>query len=143
MPQVLIPSLDLQKIDSSTGVIPAKHAILTTEQRKLLDRLNRFDAPYLHEKLLDKGVFSSKEEYQEAFIEFKKYVALTQIFSGPIGMASSKVDSIWHQFILFTKQKTEGIINFLRQYKMVFGEIPKIWDLHENSVCNCDGCDPS
>src|SRR3989344_5482962 len=116
MPQVLIPSLDLQKIDSSTGVIPAKHAILTTEQRKLLDRLNRFDAPYLHEKLLDKGVFSSKEEYQEAFIEFKKYVALTQIFSGPIGMASSKVDSIWHQFILFTKHYHNFCNKNLRGY---------------------------
>ena len=33
-------------------VKPAPHAKLTAEQRRLIDRLDRFEAPYLQERLL-------------------------------------------------------------------------------------------
>ncbi|MBS3070918.1 hypothetical protein J4407_01295 [Candidatus Pacearchaeota archaeon] len=174
MPQTLIEPINLHKKNFSEGVGFFKDDSLTTQQKNLLKKLNGFDAPYLQEKLIEKGEFSSVEEYQEAFIEFKRYVFLTQIFGNNLAMMSTKVDAIWHQFILFTKayhdfcednlqyflhhtpyingtpksKRIEGFMNFKKYYKMIFGEIPKIWDLdkkdlNENSVCNCDGCDPS
>ena len=57
---------------------------------RLLERLDEFQAPYLDEKLLEKGAFNSKEEYREAFTEFKKYVALVGIYSSRLGMMSKK-----------------------------------------------------
>ena len=35
--------------------------------------LKNYKAPYLEEKLLERGVFISQKDYQEAFDEFKKY----------------------------------------------------------------------
>ncbi len=146
----ILPS-QLENI-ASYRMIPASHAVLTEEQKGLLQRLDRFEAPYLEEKLLSDGEFQNKSNYQEAFTEFKKYAALSQIVKGHLGMTSVKVDTLWHQFVLFTKQyadfcrdylgsflhhsphvsttpedrKKEGIVNFAKSYQQVFGEIPLI-----------------
>ena len=149
-------------------VIPINHAILTHEQRGLLTRLDRFEAPYLQEKLLEKGKFKGPLDYNVAFTEFKKYAGLTQISPTPIGMTSKEVDGVWHQFILFTREygqfcdqilgrflhhrpKTsltplaEGATreNFVNSYRAIFGELPSIWNSDSGQPCtNCceDGC---
>ncbi len=147
-------TLELMIEESPTrhGVKPVPHALLNREQRGLLARLDAYDAPWLEEKLLKEGTFSSPQEYQEAFTEFKKYVALYGLNHKPLKMSSKKVDSVWHQFILFTPQyhqfcdemlggymhhtpttsftpSLEGSGNlFNRSYQEIFGAIPKIWD---------------
>lgn len=164
MPQTLVQGSALEQITGnySLKVTPIDDEILNEDQRDLLSRLDNFEAPYLEEKLLEKGALSSKKEYQEAFTEFKKYAALSQIAEGPLGMSSPKVDEVWHQFILFTRQyadfcenvlggflhhsphtsqtsnykKREGSLNFSRAYQQNFGEIPEIWRVSTN----CDDC---
>jgi hypothetical protein len=137
---------------------------LTDEQNYLLKKLGSFEAPYLEEKLLSDEKFKTREKYEEAFSEFKKYVALSKICGDDITitMTSKEVDEVWHQFILFTPQyhqfckeilgkyfhhipKTsltpldpKGKENFIESYKKVFGEIPEIWGLLKNNQrANC------
>lgn len=67
-----------------------------------------FEAPYLSEKLLKDDVVRSREEAEALFREVKRYLVLTA--SSPTvawGMYSLRIDQIWHQFILFTRQYIE------------------------------------
>lgn len=84
---------------------------LTFEQQELVTSLDNFEAPYLEGKLLKEGKFESPEQYQEAFLEFKKYVALTGLHNKKLSMANRDVDEVWHQFILFTP----NITNFAKK----------------------------
>jgi hypothetical protein len=132
--------------------------------RGRLDELEAFQAPYLEQNLISKGVFTDSREFQEAFGEFKRFVALSMIHGQSIGMMSEKVDALWHQFILFTHEymsfcdtylgrylhhvpcgegtdvsaeaKAECDANFVRLYTQTFGEIPRMQD----SCCNGTGC---
>ena len=140
---------------------PVYHALLTSEQRSFLSRLESFEAPYLEEKLLKENKFTNNEEYQEAFTEFKKFVGLFGLGYKDLAMSSPKVDNVWHQFILFTHQyasfcrenlgeflhhipktsytqshnedKLIGIRKFVRAYSDVFGAIPPIWEIKPRS----------
>jgi hypothetical protein len=67
-----------------------------------------FEAPYLVEKLLKDHVVKSSGEAEALFREVKRYLVLTA--SDPTvawGMYSLRIDQIWHQFILFTRQYIE------------------------------------
>jgi len=152
------------------GLEPVNEYKLTRNQREFLKKLGSFEAPYLEEKLLESKEFNSIEKYQEAFTEFKKYVALAKFFGKNMSMTSKKVDELWHQFILFTQQyhefcdenigeylhhvpKTsissftpEYRLNFINSYKKIFGDVPKIWELSRKNRmtragCNCGGPD--
>ena len=141
------------------GMQARKDAALETTDYELINRLNSFNAPYLEEKLMKRNVFPNKDEYNTAFIEFKKYAALCVIHGRQIPMKSKAVDEVWHQFILFTPHYAkfcddylgkflhhipstsltpmpEGItpINFSSAYESTFGKIPLIW---ENSSWSC------
>ncbi len=154
-----------------TRLDPAPYALLSTEQQTFLNKLERFEAPYVEEKLLKDGILQSKEEYQRVFTEFKKYVALAKFYPGlRLAMPSRKVDEVWHQFILFTKQYQEFCNNFLgsylhhipktsftpgmpgnkenfvRLYQETFGTLQPIWEpQHHNTGCwsedSCISCD--
>lgn len=139
---------------------------LTEEQFDSLSRLERFEAPYLEEKLLKEGEFSSSQEYKGAFGEFKRYVALVDLNRGKdvMSMTSKGVDEVWHQFILFTPQyhdfcdemlgrylhhvpKTShtpsnptGTKNFIKFYQEAFGYIPSIWGSSEDCGEPPGGC---
>ena len=139
---------------------------LTDEQFDSLSRLERFEAPYVEEKLLKDGKLV-REDYQEAFTEFKRYVALVNLNKGrgAMSMSSKEVDEVWHQFILFTPQYHEfcdevlgrylhhvpttsqtpstptGKANFIRNYTNAFGEIPEIWNINLGSdPCDAGNC---
>ena len=148
----------------SGSVIPSNKDV-SDRQKLLLGKLDSFEAPYLEEKLMEKGLFSSHEEYAEAFGEFKKYVALTMIYGGNMSMTSKKVDEVWHQFILFTPQyhqfcngflgrymhhlprtshtpiNPNGRVNFKSNYIEAYGEIPAIWNVKSSSD-PCEACGP-
>lgn len=140
-------------------------AIILPAHRELLARLDAFEAPYLEEKLMKEKIFGDKPQYQEAFVEFKKYAALTKIFDEPLAMASKEVDAVWHQFILFTRQYhgfckeflgnymhhspstsltpvIEGSRENLREkYKQVFGKPSPLWKFNHNCTSCCtDSC---
>ncbi len=124
---------------------------LSEEQEGLVHALDRFEAPYLQEKLLEEGRFESPEEYKTAFTEFKKFVVLAGLYGGGQGMISKEVDAVWHQLILFTPQYHEFCQqvlgrylhhvpttsftplgkdltqNFIRNYQGTFGEMPAMW----------------
>lgn len=150
------------------NVAISDRAILGLENLEIIDDLMTFEAPYLEEKLLLDGVFASKEEYDHAFQEFKRYAALCKLFRyNPLGMPSPIVDEVWHSFILFTKNyhdfcsrflggymhhsphtshtpttvKRKGVKNFVHAYHQVFGEIPAIWNLRAvPNDCSADMC---
>lgn len=130
--------------------------------------LFNYQAPFLEEKLFKSGKFSSKEEYDIAFLELKKYFLLNEITGLSLSMTSTQVDEVWHQFILFTKQyhtfcekffgdyihhvpntsftpmSENGTNYFVDAYIKVFGEIPKIWGItvsYDGTECSgCNSC---
>ncbi|MDP3917441.1 MAG: hypothetical protein Q8Q42_04115 [Nanoarchaeota archaeon] len=149
----------------SGSVIPSNKDI-SDRERLLLGKLDSFEAPYLEEKLMEKGLFGSHEEYAEAFGEFKRFVALTMMYGRDMSMMSRKVDEVWHQFILFTPQyhqfcndflggymhhlpktsqtplSSNGRKNLINNYREAFGEMPSIWNVKSSSD-PCEACGPA
>lgn len=138
---------------------------LNNEQRDFWKKLDAFDAPFLEEKLLQEGVFSTHEEYAVAFTEFKKYLALGKWTDRNVAMCSKKVDAIWHQFILFTHDyfsfcnqffgyyihhnprtnsrplDEDGVPRFVSSYNQFFGEMNSMWKANSHApiaVCSDD-----
>ena len=67
-----------------------------------------FEAPYLIEKLLKDRICASQDEAQTLFREVKRFLHLNRIDRSRIwDMYSHRVDEVWHQFVLFTRQYTE------------------------------------
>lgn len=132
-------------------VKPGKFEKFPFSVQGYFEQLDAFQAPYLEEKLLMEEKFASREEYQEAFTEFKKYVALSKLYDTPVAMMSKTVDEVWHQFILFTREyhafstqfygtyfhhapylpsrpgNPEHEKNFVRLYTKNYGTLPAIW----------------
>jgi hypothetical protein len=64
-----------------------------------------FEAPYLVEKLLKDRIVTSESEARLLFREVKRYFFLTRSDQSRIWeMHSLRVDEVWHQFVLFTRQ---------------------------------------
>jgi len=121
---------------SEGRIIPRNYEELTQDQKYFIDRLNRFEAPYLQEKLMSDGRFETQEGYHEAFDEFKKYVLLKKLNrKGSLAMTSPKVDEVWHQFILFTQQYNQFCEEMLGEY---LHHIPKTSLLHLLKVVGKD-----
>lgn len=137
---------------------------LSEAEIDFLEKLAVFEAPFLEEKLLADSVFPSSQAYQDAFNEFKKYVALSRFFGNDLAMASTHIDNIWHQFILFTKEyhafcelflgkylhhspATSGSPisrqmkeNLVKRYTCLFGEMPEIWNRAQaDCMASCGG----
>ena len=148
------------------------HSLLTfnsmsTKELLLLKKLESFEAPWLKEKLLMENKFLSSEEFEQVFIEFKKYVFLVAVNKSNLAMMSKKVDQVWHQFILFTKEyqsfcnsilgfflhhiprtrfsliDSESESNFIHLYRETFGPIPKIWNIQDNKRFQNADCSSS
>jgi hypothetical protein len=64
-----------------------------------------FEAPFLIEKLVKDQVVESPDEARALFREVKRYLVLTAADRTVAwAMYSLRVDHIWHQFILFTRE---------------------------------------
>jgi hypothetical protein len=64
-----------------------------------------YKAPFLIEKLLNNYIVDSEEEGDIIFDEVKKYMILVRFDKlADWQMYSLRVDEVWHQFILFTKE---------------------------------------
>ncbi|MCI0330703.1 MAG: hypothetical protein L0196_07100 [candidate division Zixibacteria bacterium] len=130
------------------GVLPS--VSLTDEQLAMLTRIEQTDFPFVEEKLLKDGRIEL-EDLPTAVREFKRFIALVGFRIGPLGMISSLIDEVWHQFILFTRQyprfcrETVGFFihhqpntsytpvpsnagrSFVRAYERYFGPVPEFW----------------
>lgn len=87
------------------GVFP-RFEIGDETKRNRLEQLSAYEAPFVEKSLIAEGLFSSPIEYAEAWLEFKRFVALYMIYEKPMGMISPHVDAVWHRFILYTREYT-------------------------------------
>ena len=64
-----------------------------------------YEAPFLIEKLLKERIVDTEEEGQALFMEVKRYIVLARSDDTTIwDMYSLRIDEIWHQFVLFTRE---------------------------------------
>jgi hypothetical protein len=64
-----------------------------------------FEAPFLIEKLLKDHIVDSAAEGAMLFTEVKRYLVLSQLDCHVAWqMYSTRVDGVWHQFVLFTHE---------------------------------------
>jgi hypothetical protein len=81
------------------------------------DELLAFRAPYLEKKLVRLGVAESELEAARLFQEVKKYLALGELHRGKrLPMFSTRIDEVWHQFVLFTSAYAEFCARFLGRF---------------------------
>ena len=76
-----------------------------------------YDAPFLIEKLVKDRIVETPEEGEVLFREVKRFCVL--VCSGdrhPWEMYSLRVDEVWHQFILYTREYMEFCDRFLGGY---------------------------
>ncbi|AMN41226.1 glycine-rich domain-containing protein [Rhodoplanes sp. Z2-YC6860] len=67
-----------------------------------------FEAPYLIEKLVKDRLCANAEEADALFREVKRFLYLNRADRSRIwDMYSHRVDEVWHQFVLFTRQYME------------------------------------
>lgn len=134
-------------------VRPKNFESLDYAAQRYYDELDSYQAPFVKEKLFLEHEFTSDEEYTEAFTELKKFVALARTYRKPLAMTSERIDSVWHQFILFTRQyhefsnrfygnyfhhtpnipsqpmTYEPLENLIKLYHRNYGDLPEIWHI--------------
>ena len=67
-----------------------------------------YDAPFLIEKLNKDQIVDSAAEGEMLFTEVKRYLVLTRLDPHiSWQMYSTRVDEVWHQFVLFTHEYRE------------------------------------
>src|SRR5438034_449277 len=130
--------------------------------RRLLDALT-YEAPFLIEKLVKDRIVETPEEGEELFTEVKRWIALIRTDrTRDWEMYSARIDEVWHQFILFTREYIEFCNRFFgayvshfpsnapetdftshadavtleefgERYKAMFGEcLPDVWSDHKS-----------
>jgi hypothetical protein len=71
----------------------------------LWDELFAFRAPYLEKKLLMNKIVASQEEAWELFTEVKRYLVMIESDHDHVyPLFALRVDEVWHQFVLFSKE---------------------------------------
>ena len=79
---------------------------LSEQQIERLRTIEEYDLWFIIERVRSKGILS-EHLIDPAVTEFKKYMALVALGYEELGMHSSEVDEIWHNFILFTREYAE------------------------------------
>jgi hypothetical protein len=76
-----------------------------------------YEAPFLIEKLLKDHIVETAEEGETLFTEVKRFLVLVDADRSKVwDMYGSRVDTVWHQFILFTKQYMDFCQRFFGRY---------------------------
>ena len=76
----------------------------THDQRDFRGALD-YHAPFLIEKLIKERIVDAADEGEALFTEVKKYLVLTRMDRHVSWqMYSTRVDDVWHQFVLFTRE---------------------------------------
>lgn len=120
--------------------------------------IDEYDLSFVHERIRDEGLLAG-EDIQRVEIEFKKFIKLVALESGPLAVIDERVDAFWHSFILFTPQYREfcervlgffadhqprtsltpvavtAIPNFLSAYTRKFGNPEPFWfERHDDNA---------
>ncbi len=124
-----------------------------------------YEAPFLKARMVGTH-FDSENEFDEAFSEFIKFMSIVKSSSAPVGMFSKEVDSVWHEFIIHTKQyfefcqdyfgryihhiptentkdnryKTPTFESFKTQYEKRFGQLSPLWATNNGECWSTPGC---
>ena len=75
---------------------------LTDSQLRTLQVLQDFDLGPVRARLLKDAAMPSAW-VDEAVLEFRRYLGLRVVHSGPIAMLSKPVDDVWHTCLLFSR----------------------------------------
>jgi hypothetical protein len=76
-----------------------------------------YEAPFLIEKLIKNAVVDTAEDAEDLFREVKRYLILADLDQDcSWNMYSLRIDEVWHQFILFTRQYMEFCHRFFGRY---------------------------
>jgi hypothetical protein len=138
---------------------------LNEEQLDRLRVIEEYDLWFIIERVRSKGIIA-EHLTDQAVTEFKKYMALVALGYEELGMHSSEVDEIWHNFILFTREYGEfcdracghmihhrpntsrrpelpptSVATFKDAYSTFFGTIPPIWQARNNDEILPGDCD--
>ena len=130
------------------GLLAARS--VSREQVDMLEAIETADLWFVAERLERKQGLP-RALGREAILEFKRYMALVGLGYRGLGMASSLVDEVWHDFILFTREYAgfcqaafgEFIHHvprtsrdplpepaperFVTAYEEAFGPLPAVW----------------
>ncbi len=75
------------------------------------------ECPFLIEKLLKECIVDTEKEGEALFEEVKKYMILVQIEpEKPWQMYSLRIDEVWHQFVLFTREYVDFCSKYFDAY---------------------------
>lgn len=112
----------------------------------------------VRERVSVSGVVS-QEELDEVVTEYRKFLGLVLLGNGGLAMTSEKVDEVWHNHILFTRDYADfcddvfggylhhmpntsftpitpgGGKRFREAYRQTYGEVPMIWGGQVQSMC--------
>jgi hypothetical protein len=76
-----------------------------------------YEAPFLIKKLLKDHIVETYKEGEALFTEVKKYLVLVSSYNTVIfEMYSLRVDEVWHQFILYTREYMDFCERFFGRY---------------------------
>ena len=76
-----------------------------------------YEAPFLIEKLLKEQIVETPEEAQVLFTEVKRYIILAFLDETMHWeMYSLRIDEVWHQFVLFTREYIDFSTRFFGRY---------------------------
>jgi hypothetical protein len=89
----------------------------TTNEMPAYEAMLAYEAPFLIEKLCKENITETPEEARALFAEFKKYLWLVSVDdSVDWKMYSLRVDEVWHQFVLFTREYIDFCMQFFHLY---------------------------
>lgn len=76
-----------------------------------------YEAPFLIEKLLKEKIVETPEEAQVLFTEVKRYIILVVLDKTTLWeMYSLRIDEVWHQFVLFTREYVDFSMKYFGTY---------------------------
>lgn len=123
----------------------------------------------LEELCIKKKIVKNQLHFQACFTELIKFMYIAKESEGVVPLASKTIDSIWHEFILMTRdyqdfcehyfetflhhipskdfnENTISPIDFAKVYTEKFGEFSTDWNykfvggkIYGNTACDC-GC---
>jgi hypothetical protein len=116
----------------------------------------QFKAPYLEEVAIRKGIVDNTADFNDLFDELKKYLDLCRNSSTTLAMLDEGIDTLWHEFILFTAEyrhfcetligkmidhrpntshtptRIGSALAFFEAYDRIFGKLPPIWSVRNS-----------
>jgi hypothetical protein len=75
-----------------------------------------YEAPFLIDKLIKDRIVDTHEEGEALFTEVKRFCVLVESDNKIWDMYSLRVDEVWHQFILFTREYMDFCKRFFGRY---------------------------